>query len=188
MKAHVILLIGEQRGGERGRERKERPSACLWCRAFICWIILPFYKHLIPSHRQARAPVILLYIEELREVARRQSKATAYYITTDKIERPRTAETEKEREQGTQWKVFCCGVIRLSCCWLQSGTTESPKCRWLLTGLASCVCVCCNMCVCVLKARHSKLWGKAKRKRWPNMARWQSSQNPTLQHHGPCGR
>ncbi len=156
-----------------------------------------FYKHLIPSHRQARAPVILLYFEELREVARRQSEATAYYITTDKIERPRKAERErgKERERGTQWKVFCCGVIRLSCCWLQSGTTESPKCRWLLTGLASCVCVCCiRVCVFVhvaaepLKARHSECWGKAKRKRWPSTSRWQSSQNPPLQHHGPSGR
>ena len=58
-----------------------------------------FYKHLIPSHRQARAPVILLYFEELREVARRQSEATAYYITTDKIERPRKAEGDSEREK-----------------------------------------------------------------------------------------
>uniref|UniRef100_A0A4W6D1D3 Orofacial cleft 1 candidate gene 1 protein n=1 Tax=Lates calcarifer TaxID=8187 RepID=A0A4W6D1D3_LATCA len=31
-----------------------------------------------------------------------------------------------------------------------SGTTESPKCRWLLTGLASRVCLCCvHVCVCV---------------------------------------
>lgn len=100
--------------------------------------------------------MILLYFEELREVARRQSEATAYYITTDKIERGRERQRERERERerakerarGTQWKVFCCCVIRLSCCWLQSGTTESLKCRWLLTGLASCVCV-CSICVCV---------------------------------------
>lgn len=59
-----------------------------------------FYKHLIPSHRQARAPVILLYFEELREVARRQSEATAYYITTDKIERLRKGERERERERN----------------------------------------------------------------------------------------
>ena len=40
-----------------------------------------------PQSQQARAPVILLHFEELREVARRQTEATAYYITTDKIER-----------------------------------------------------------------------------------------------------
>ncbi len=155
-----------------------------------------FYKHLIPSHRQARAPVILLYFEELREVARRQSEATAYYITTDKIERPRKAERAKGRERGTRWKVFCCGVIRLSCCWLQSRTTESPECRWLLTGLAFprlCVlytrlCVFVHLAAQPLRARHSEHWGKAKRKPWPNTAGWQSSQNPPLQHHCPCGR
>lgn len=68
-----------------------------------------FYKHLIPSHRQARAPVILLYFEELREVARRQSEATAYYITTDKIERLRRGERgnekERERERGSESKI-----------------------------------------------------------------------------------
>lgn len=61
-----------------------------------------FYKHVIPSHRRARAPVILLYFEELREVARRQSEATAYYVTTDKIERLREGErgaTERERRE-----------------------------------------------------------------------------------------
>lgn len=112
-----------------------------------------FNKHLIPSHRQARAPVILLYFEELREVARRLSKATAYYITADKIERQR----EREKERETPWKVFCCGVIRLDCCWLQRGTTESSKCRWRLTGLASCVCVHCisvSVCLCMQRPNH----------------------------------
>lgn len=54
-----------------------------------------FYKHLIPSHRQARAPVILLHFEELREGARRLSEATTFYITTDKIE----GLGKKERER-----------------------------------------------------------------------------------------
>lgn len=36
--------------------------------------------------------MILLYFEELREVVRRQSEATVYYITADKIERPRNRE------------------------------------------------------------------------------------------------
>lgn len=81
-----------------------------------------FYKHLIPSHRQARAPVILLYFEELREVATRLSKASVYYITADKIERVRKTGWEQKRERGR--KVFCCAVIRLSCCWPQRGTAE----------------------------------------------------------------
>ncbi|CAB1451581.1 unnamed protein product [Pleuronectes platessa] len=71
-------------------------------------------KHLIPSHRQAGAPVILLYSEELREVARRQSEATAYYITADKIERPR------KRERG--------GVV------VVGRITESPSLRVLGEG------------------------------------------------------
>lgn len=99
MKAHVILLIGEQRGG---RKRK-RKTQCLPLMPSIYLLNYPsFYKHLIPSHRQARAPVILLYFEELREVARRQSEATVYYITTDKIERPR--KRGKERRVG-RWGV-----------------------------------------------------------------------------------
>lgn len=99
MKAHVILLIGEQRGGREGEKRKER-TQCLPLMPSIYLLNYPsFYKHLIPSHRQARAPVILLYFEELREVARRQSEATAYYITTDKIERPRKAGRERGREE-----------------------------------------------------------------------------------------
>lgn len=63
-----------------------------------------FYKHLIPSHRQAKAPVILLYFEELREVARRQSEATAYYITPDKIER--LGEREERQGDGPGGKCF----------------------------------------------------------------------------------
>lgn len=59
-----------------------------------------FNKHLIPRPRQARAPVILLYFEELREVA---GKATAYYITTDKIERQDEKDTE-ERRRETHWE------------------------------------------------------------------------------------
>lgn len=51
-----------------------------------------FYKHVVPSHRETEDPVILLYFEELREVVRRQSEATVYYITADKIERPRNRE------------------------------------------------------------------------------------------------
>lgn len=43
--------------------------------------------------------MILLYFEELREVARRQSEATAYYITTDKIERPRKTDRGRERQR-----------------------------------------------------------------------------------------
>lgn len=50
--------------------------------------------------------MILLYFEELREVARRQSEATAYYITTDKIERQRERKrgerkTHRERERDS---------------------------------------------------------------------------------------
>lgn len=116
-----------------------------------------FNKHLIPSHRQAGAPVILLYFEELREVARRRAKQALITLPLirlkgrekqgeregerptekrGKTERESNRERVRERERGTQWKVFCCAVIRLSCCWLQSGTTEGPKCRRLLTGLA----------------------------------------------------
>lgn len=58
-----------------------------------------FNKHLIPRPRQTGAPVILLYFEELREVARRQSEATAYYITTDKIERQGESDTEERRRE-----------------------------------------------------------------------------------------
>lgn len=110
-----------------------------------------FYKHLIPSHRQARAPVILLYFEELREVARRLSEATAYYITADKIERQR--ERERERPRGK-----CFVVVLLD--WAAVGTTESSKCRWRLTGLASCVCVHCisvSVCLCMQQPNHWKL-------------------------------
>lgn len=48
--------------------------------------------------------MILLYFEELREVARRQSEATAYYITTDKIERGRERQREREREREREQK------------------------------------------------------------------------------------
>lgn len=98
MKAHVILLIGKQRGGRGAGKRK------IQCLPLILSIYLlnypSFNKHLIPSPRQARAPLILLYFEELRKVARRQSKATAYYITPDKIERQ--GKTEGEKNKGEE--------------------------------------------------------------------------------------
>lgn len=78
-----------------------------------------FYKHLIPSHRQARAPVILLYFEELREVAMRLGKVSPYYITADKIERVR-----KTGWEGESWNCFVLLVIRLSRCRPQRGEAE----------------------------------------------------------------
>lgn len=158
-----------------------------------------FNKHLIPSHRQAGAPVILLYFEELREVARRRAKQALITLQLIRLKgRERQGEREPQREgkkhregekaRGTQWKVFCCAVIRLSCCWLQSRTTEGPKCRWLLTELAPRVGV-CYICMFVrtaaktLTACQSERLGKAEKKQQPK-----GLHSPPLQHHSPCGR
>lgn len=111
MKAHVILLIGKQRGGSEGEKEKKECSPLM--RSIYLLNYPPFYKHLIPSHRQARALVILLYFEELREVARRQSEATAYYITTDKIERQREEKEEGERKTERARDSGKCFVVAL---------------------------------------------------------------------------
>lgn len=93
MKARVTLLIHakrEEEEPERERERERHKDQGLPLMLSIYLLNYPsFYKHLIPSHRQARAPVISLYFEELREVATRLGKVRAYYITADKIERVR---------------------------------------------------------------------------------------------------
>lgn len=80
--------------------------------------------------------MILLYFEELREVARRQSEATAYYITTDKIERPRKREreSEKRREQEERERGRpggkCFVVVLLDCAAVAYRVEQqSPKCR-----------------------------------------------------------
>lgn len=147
-----------------------------------------FNKHLIPSHRQARAPVILLYFEELREVARRRAKQALITLPLIRLKgREKQGEREPHRKEEkhrikrerrigregrrrAQSKVFCCAVIRLSCCWLQSGTAEGRKCRWLLTGLAPYIGVCyTHMCLCTAAktstACHSERLGKAGKKR-----------------------
>ena len=126
MKAHVILLIGEQRERtrerargrerERGRERQrergrgramggegeERDTQSL---AFDAEHLFAELSVLLqapyPQSQAARAPAILLYFEELREVARRQRWATGYYITADKIERAER-ETHTDREEGSE--------------------------------------------------------------------------------------
>lgn len=110
-----------------------------------------FYKHLIPSHRQARAPVILLYFEELREVATRLGKVSAYYITADKIERMRKTGGEREKKERER-------VETALLCWLldwagvgHKEEQQSSKCGWQLTGLAFGVGAC--LCLLFLYAR-----------------------------------
>uniref|UniRef100_A0A3Q3NAM3 Orofacial cleft 1 candidate 1 n=1 Tax=Mastacembelus armatus TaxID=205130 RepID=A0A3Q3NAM3_9TELE len=57
-----------------------------------------------------------------------------------------------KRKGGTQWKMFCCGVIRLSCCWIRSGTTESKM--QVAVNVVSFLCWCgVYVCVCALNSR-----------------------------------
>lgn len=59
-----------------------------------------FNKHLIPSHRQAGAPVILLYFEELREVARRRAKQALITLPLIRLKgREKQGERERPREK-----------------------------------------------------------------------------------------
>lgn len=69
--------------------------------------------------------MILLYFEELREVATRLGKVSAYYITADKIERMRKTGGEREKkEREKSGDCFVVLVIRLSRCRPQRGAAE----------------------------------------------------------------
>lgn len=134
----------ERRKSRRERERERHKDQGLPLMLSIYLLNYPsFYKHLIPSHRQARAPVILLYFEELREVATRLGKVRAYYITADKIERVRKTGWEREKNrEGESGNCFVVLVIRLSRCRPQRGAAEF-KMRVAVNRVSVwCWCVC----------------------------------------------
>lgn len=70
-------------------------------------------------------------------------------------ERARKGESKRKESEGDPWKVFCCGVIRLCCCCLQSGTTKS-KMQVTVNGVSFFMFVCVvHVCICVA-AHHSE--------------------------------
>lgn len=154
MKAHVILLIGEQKARREG-EKKERPSAGLWCEHLFSELSFTLQGS-YPQSRAGMDPCDIALFEELREVVGRQGKANAYYIRLIRLKG-----WEKEREGDRQSvcdPVEKCFVV-LWLDWAPVGhrvKQQSPEYRWLLTALAPCApCTCVCLCICAHRTAES---------------------------------